>query len=755
MLRSRLALLLLGAGFFVHLDCQTFLHITYPRKITANLTEDEEAEDKSTVSYTITIEEKIYTVHLKQQTFLPDDFMVYTYKKGGVVHPIFPYIKSDCFYQGYIEGFPNSLVILSTCSGLRGLLQFENISYGIEHLESSTQFEHLVFQINNKDLKGSVLLDDFIPITGEEENRDISHTLLSDAVPLQEITEVHRYVEMYIVLDKTLYNYFGGNEDVVTQKVVQLMGILNSIFTRLNVTIVLSSLEFWTDRNKISTSGEVDVLLQRFLNWKNSYLVLRPHDTAFLFAYREKPNYAGSTFLGKLCLRNYGAGVALYQKFVNLEIFSVIIAQLLSLSLGISYDDNKNCQCPGPVCIMNTEAVHSSGIKVFSSCSIEDFQHFIKHKGGNCLSNRPHLQHYKKRSAKNFSFCGNRIIEAGENCDCGSPEECKKSTCCTSNCKLQAGAVCSSEACCQNCKYTPSNTVCRKAMDRACDLPEYCNGTSASCPSDVYVQNGHACGGNTGFCYRGACQSADLRCRELFGPSARNAPNACYEEINRQTDRFGHCGIDPFDGYKSCSFQDFRCGKLICQYPNNVPFAKMKVPVLYTPVKNIICASLDMKQSETLPDPLLLKDGTKCGPSKVCINQVCENYEILKYDCDPKEKCSGHGICNNKKNCHCDPGWAPPNCNKKGSHLGGSVDCGIHILASEITGRRMPVSTKSWILLSLFFFLPVVVGSAILLFKGKRNCDYIAEEGDSQDYQPEDSSISGKESMSAAANAHS
>ncbi|KAL8173975.1 UNVERIFIED_CONTAM: hypothetical protein K2H54_035752 [Gekko kuhli] len=156
-----------------------------------------------------------------------------------------------------------------------------------------------------------------------------------------------------------------------------------------------------------------------------------------------------------------------------------------------------------------------------------------------------------------------------------------------------------------------------------------------------------------------------------------------------------------------------------------------------------------MKQSETSPDPLLLKDGTKCGPSKVCINQVCENYEILKYDCNPKEKCSGHGICNSKRNCHCDPGWAPPDCKTKGSRLGGSIDSGTRILEYEITGRGLsPAKKTMWILLSLFFFLPVVTGAIILVIKWKRSKDYIEE-----DYQSQDISMSEKASMSESATA--
>lgn len=40
-----------------------------------------------------------------------------------------------------------------------------------------------------------------------------------------------------------------------------------------------------------------------------------------------------------------------------------------------------------------------------------------------------------------------------------------------------------------------------------------------------------------------------------------------------------------------------------------------------------------------------------------------------------------HQLCNNNHNCHCDAGWAPPLCEKKG--FGGSLDSGPVISHSE------------------------------------------------------------------------
>ncbi|XP_028021313.2 disintegrin and metalloproteinase domain-containing protein 18 [Balaenoptera acutorostrata] len=122
-----------------------FLYVTVPQKMRSNESEDSEKQ----VTYIITIDKKPYTLHLRKHSFISQNFLVYTYNKIGTLHSESSYFKMHCHYQGYVADFPNSVVTLSICSGLRGFLQFENISYGIEPLESSARFEHIIYQVKN------------------------------------------------------------------------------------------------------------------------------------------------------------------------------------------------------------------------------------------------------------------------------------------------------------------------------------------------------------------------------------------------------------------------------------------------------------------------------------------------------------------------------------------------------------------------------------------------------------------------------
>uniref|UniRef100_A0A4W2HFT1 Disintegrin and metalloproteinase domain-containing protein 2 n=1 Tax=Bos indicus x Bos taurus TaxID=30522 RepID=A0A4W2HFT1_BOBOX len=627
------------------------------------------------VSYIILIEGKTYTVNLMQKAFLPHNFRVYGYSGTGSMKPLEHEFQNFCYYQGYIEGYPNSMAIISTCTGLRGLLQFENVSYGIEPLEPSIGFEHMVYQIKPRDSSSSVYTE------REIELREKPYKI-QNVEPLPDFSQ---YIEMHIVVEKDLYNHMGADTTVVIQKIFQLTGLTNAIFTSLNITVILSSLELWIDENKIPVTGDANELLHRFVKWKRSYLVLRPHDMAFLLVYREKSNYIGATFQGRMCDKHYGGGVALHSSTISLESLAVIIAQLLSLSMGIPYDDINKCHCPGDVCIMNPAAVHSSGVKLFSNCSVEDFLRFISKPKSQCLQNQPRLDPTYKSAV-----CGNGKVEEGEQCDCGNKKACDAlpDTCCVADtCRFQPGSACDTGLCCESCAFIPKGHICRGSTDE-CDLHEYCNGSSAACQEDVYVQDGHPCGQNQWLCISGICVDGIKQCFDIFGEGTSYAPAECFQRLNSMNDLSGNCGVTP-TGFTPCT---------------------------------------------------------------ICQNKQCVDSSFLNYDCNP-EKCNNQGVCNNKKHCHCNPSYLPPNCEHSAPGWeGGSIDSGNFPPSEPPTGlpesryienvyRSKPTRWPFFLFIPFFIILCVLIATLVKVYfqrKKWRTEDYTSDEQLESESEPKD-----------------
>ncbi|XP_054030906.1 disintegrin and metalloproteinase domain-containing protein 32-like [Dryobates pubescens] len=657
------------------------------------------------VSYVLTIEGRLFTIHLQQQALLSDDFRLYVSEQEGPLHPDAVQIKGDCHYQGFIEGFPSSAVTLSTCSGLRGLLQFDNISYGIEPLAYSAGFKHFVYPVSAQDTAGTLLASS--PRDREAvgvEVEEMASQAPGDKEPLPGAAQSPKTLRVSVVVDKALYSYMGANTNTAAQKIIQAFNLINSMFQPLNVIILLSSLEVWTQENKISTALEATELQTSFTKWKRLHRAHQEKDLSLLLLYKARRAMMGATMQGAVCERDGAGAVAVYQSFMTLESFSVLVTQLLAHSLGMRYDDARSCQCRTTTCIMDRMALFTGGTKAFSNCSSKDFETFLKQERSSCLFHTGRWRRPSLGTAK----CGNGEVEPGEQCDCGAGEACSKDKCCTRSCRFKPGVKCSSGPCCSDCQFRQQNSPCRPAADPECDLPEVCSGSSASCPPDLYLQDGHICAGGTGYCYKGRCQSPELQCQKLYGRESRNAPMACYEELNSQKDRFGHCGFHPRRGYQSCAWRDLRCGKLVCTYPSNLPYPSEAAAVAYARVRHHLCISLHYLNVSAQRDPLLVPPGTKCGSGKLCINSTCQPLAALGQDCASAVQCHGHGVCNNRGQCHCQPGWQPPNCQRRDSRLrgsGGSQEAaGGFLLLQKLKDTKV-ISA----LLGTFLFLAIAI----------------------------------------------
>ncbi|XP_012632896.1 disintegrin and metalloproteinase domain-containing protein 18 isoform X2 [Microcebus murinus] len=686
-----------------------FLHVTVPQKIMSN--ESEASERK--VIYIIKIDGKPCTLHLRKHSFLSQNFLVYTYDETGSLHSESSYFTRPCHYQGYVVEFPNSSVTLSICSGLSGFLQLENISYGIEPLESSARFEHIIYQVKNDNINVSMLAENYTNIWQKDKPFKIhlspQKQFFSKLLP--------QYLEVHIIVEKALYDYMGSEMMAVTQKIIQIFGLVNTMFTQFKLTVILSSLELWSDKNQISTIGDANDILQRFLVWKRDYLILRPHDIAYLLIYRKHPKYMGAAFPGTICNKNYDAGLAVYPEAMSLEGFSVTIAQLLGLNIGLKYDDIAMCSCPQATCIMNHEALSSSGIKIFSNCSMHDYRNFVSEFDIKCLQNHSNL----KTLYQNQPVCGNGILETNEECDCGNEEECQFKKCCDYNtCKLKGSVKCGSGPCCTSkCELSIAGTPCRKSIDQECDFTEYCNGTSSDCVPDTYALNGHLCRLETAYCYNGQCQTTDNQCAKIFGKGAQGAPFACFKEVNSLRDRFGDCGFKNLQPLP-CEQKDVLCGKLACVWPQNDTYKSDVQTAVYSYIKDHACLSIATGSSMRSDgrDNSYVADGTVCGPQMYCVNKTCQKAHLLGNHCNATTKCKGNGICNNFGNCQCFPGHKPPDCKFQIGSPGGSIDDG-NFQTSDIYlfKKGYNAHQNNWLILSFYILLPFLITFTIVIIK--------------------------------------
>uniref|UniRef100_A0A8C5R255 ADAM metallopeptidase domain 9 n=1 Tax=Leptobrachium leishanense TaxID=445787 RepID=A0A8C5R255_9ANUR len=695
-------ILVLICTFTQGLEQASFLssyEIIIPQKLTRARRDASGAADEASPSYSIVTEGKKYILHLeKNRDFLAKDLTIYTYAEDGRRLSSQLRNQAHCHYHGYAEGVPESFVAVSTCSGLRGLLHLGNGSYGIEPLNSSVEFHHLIYRL--EDVKTEPMMCGVSSLDGVDHNEDTHPPSMTQLLRRKRaVLPQTRYVELFLVVDKERYDKSGMNSTFVTGEMVQLSNYLDGMYKMLNIRVVLVGLEIWTDINKISTDGSAGEVLGRFVQWREKELVpRRRHDSAQFVIRKSFGGTAGMAFVGTVCSRSHAGGLNAFQHS-NVQSFASVVAHELGHNLGMNHDDARGCTCPVKTCIMSAG---ESGSKNFSSCSADDFEKLILTKGGSCLLNVPNAD-----ESYSAPSCGNKLVDHGEECDCGTAKECENDPCCEpGTCKLRAGSQCAYGSCCQNCRFSPGGTVCRDVFNE-CDLPEYCNGSSPFCQPDVFIQNGHPCRNSQAYCYNGMCQYYDAQCQAIFGTKAKAAPKICFQEVNSKGDRFGNCGPRGTD-YQKCDTRNAVCGKLQCENVESMPIFGIQPSIIKTSIQGTVCWGVDFQLGSDVPDPAMVNEGSKCDEGKICRNYECVDASVLNYDCDVQTKCGGNGVCNSNKNCHCNDGWAYPRCQTKGH--GGSIDSGP-------TYNDKDTSLRDGLLVFFFLIVPLLALGVFAFFK--------------------------------------
>ncbi|NXB93787.1 ADAM8 protein, partial [Vidua chalybeata] len=568
-----------------------------------------------------------------------------------------PDTQDHCFYQGHVRGQPDSAASISTCGGLSGFFRVNETTFLLEPLEGAVAGRHAVYRAAHLRGKRGTCREPGATLEYDREPKIPAAMKLYrwKSGPVQ---KGPRYVELVLVADN---QEFRKHKDLrtVQNRMKEIVNHVDKLYQPLRLRVALIGLEVWNHRDKITVSPNPEVTLDNFLHWRESELLRKkPHDNAQLIT---GVDFHGNTvgLAKKLVMCTRDSGGVNQDHSTNPIGAASTMAHEMGHNLGMSHDEDvAGCRCPVPKADGGCVMAGSVGLvypKLFSRCSEQDMWQFLGDPRTSCLLNAPRAD-----ELYGGPVCGNQFVERGEQCDCGTPEECSDRCCNATTCQLREGAECARGECCQDCKVKAAGALCR-ASKNDCDLAEHCSGLSAECPEDVFQENGISCQHGSGYCYNGACPSHGEQCRALWGAARPSSRPPALTAVSRR---------------------DVKCGTLLCLSDNTQPilgsgyysfgyyFGRFKC-------KAVIAGS-DAGEAAELR---LVPTGAKCGEEMVCYAGRCQN--LLVYgDKNCSAKCNNHGVCNHRRECHCDPGWAAPYCEQEISGI--ATGSGSVVLAAGL-----------------------------------------------------------------------
>ncbi|XP_078041038.1 disintegrin and metalloproteinase domain-containing protein mind-meld isoform X3 [Augochlora pura] len=603
--------------------------------------------------------------NLKQKDFLVGDVEQIT--KPEIEH---------CYYHGTIKDYPGASAAFHTCNGLSGVIHLGNETFVVHPFyggDLSQKHPHVIFEARSKANKGCANTK---KIDWRSKNRRGKHVLgLSETTSdryKRDIREAIKYIETAIIIDKAMFEKRNGSTRAeVVHDAIQVVNIADLYFRTLNTRVSVTYIETWQEKNKadIVENMEIDTALRIFNDYTTRHLYDVSKDTTQLLTGKSFSNDASGDATSSTICKKESVGISVDVNSYELHLLAGTMAHMIGHNIGMNHDDGRSdCVCGDwHGCIMAQSIVGLDNVQPykFSDCSRQDYTIALQSADALCLNNKPNQVDPNR-------YCGNRVIDEGEQCDCGPIEECKDfDPCCDPiTCNLVREAECAAGPCCNKCKLVASGVVCRKATNE-CDLPEVCTGKSGQCPEDVYKKNGNPCSNNSGFCFNGVCPALDLQCQQIWGYGGIAADKHCYEYYNSKGSLNGHCGTDSSGHYIKCEPENVHCGSLQCQQGNKQPVidgmdhARI---IMSRQSKEYECKMTNGKvDGSEVPSMGLVRDGTSCGNNLVCVNQTCTSHFPLigKETCPSNHnnnECSGKGVCTNINTCYCERGWGGPDC---------------------------------------------------------------------------------------------
>nr|QGC85376.1 metalloproteinase [Dispholidus typus] len=572
--------------------------VVYPQKMSALpkgvQNPEQESKYEDIMQYEFQVNGEPVVLHLERNKGLfSEDYTETHYSPDGREITTSPPVQDHCYYHGYIQNDADSTAVLSACDGFRGHFKHQGETYLIEPLKLSDSEAHAVYKAENVEKE-----DETPKICGvthrtwelDEPIKKISQMSLTPEEQARDF-DVKKYVEVFVVVDNRMYRKYNNDSCAIKRRVHETVNLVNRMYQALDTHVALIGLEIWSDQDKIKVSSSADDTLDLFATWRETDLLPRKmNDNAQLLTSIDYDQATGGLAeIGCICTTNKSVATV-WNDDQRTDLTALIMAHELAHNLGIRHDET-SCVFHGN--IMSPRLQRNPPFR-FSPCSIQKYREFLIRMRPECILNKPSITDIIAPIV-----CGNECVEAGEECDCGSPQDCKSTCCDATTCKLRPGAQCDSGECCEQCRFKGAEAECR-ASKHDCDVADHCTGQSAECSPDVSQRNGHPCENNEGYCYNGECPTLTKLCVELGGEDETVGPDSCFND-NMRGDFNGFC-LTSNRMHIKCAPEDVKCGLIFC-IPRS---GEEKNPCEYK-----------------ISPKGIVKTGTKCGDGKVCMDGHC------------------------------------------------------------------------------------------------------------------------------------
>ncbi|CAD5121294.1 DgyrCDS9823 [Dimorphilus gyrociliatus] len=484
-----------------------------------------------------------------------------------------------------------------------------------------------------------------------------SHPSLSD--PLFTKT---KYFKLSLICDKACYltlKLRGNVEDVIRDLVDNEV---KPRLGRLNVKTFLVQLELWDKANEFYYIESGSDYLSQLKVYREQHLIPKVWSdaTIAITGYRFKGDFS-SAFPNSVCSPRIAIGYVKIDTSSSIRTIGSYIAHELGHIFGLDHDyepssipDSQSC-CPfgKSNCIMNP-SITSTGLEngAWSTCSTDKFVKDLQKPSRKCLWIKP--------TVVQDSYCGDGVIDAGEECDCGNFGMGFCSNCCdTKECKLKENAQCTEGDCCNDqCQFISAGQVCRNSTN-SCDVEDKCSGSNSECPNEVKT-DGTECIDTVsveGYCLKGSCMTLQNECETHWTKDFKASDN-CARESLLVGDEFYNCGMNGTI-IKTCTEENYKCGRLVCSYTkgNYRDAVDTILNPLYRNIEGESCLVLD-KSAWLGGGWQMVSDGVKCGDNKACYKTDCVDKSqafasIQSQAVAQKTSLCGNGIIEDGEQCDC------------------------------------------------------------------------------------------------------